>query len=117
MRGNQTIKLTFGTAVQDKDVLRTGAASNLQVRSFADESIVSMKEASELRIDDYQVSGKEDGSERAFFRLIKGGLRTVTGLIGRANNKAYQIVHIDRDDRHARTGLCGGVVPGRLPQQ
>ncbi|HEY6508074.1 MAG TPA: FecR family protein [Vicinamibacterales bacterium] len=90
VRGNQTIKLTFGTAIQDKDVLRTGAASNLQVR-FTDESIVSMRESSELRIDDFQFSGKEDGNERAFFRLLKGGLRTVTGLIGRANHKNYQM--------------------------
>ena len=90
VRGNQTIKLTFGSTIQDKDVLRTGPASNLQVR-FTDESIVSMKESSELRIDDFQFSGKEDGNERAFMRLLKGGLRTVTGLIGRANNKNYQM--------------------------
>src|SRR6185503_16746178 len=90
LRGNETIKLTFGSPVQDKDVLRTGPASNLQVR-FVDESIVSMKESSELRIDEFQFSGKEDGTERAFFRLVKGGLRTVTGLIGRGNNKSYQM--------------------------
>jgi hypothetical protein len=90
VRGSQTIKLTFGTAIQDKDVLRTGPASNLQVR-FIDESIVSMRESSELRIDDFRFSGKEDGSERAFLSLLKGGLRTVTGIIGRANHKTYQM--------------------------
>jgi len=90
LRGNETVKLTFGSAIQDKDALRTGPGSNLQVR-FVDESIVSMKESSELRIDDFQFSGKEDGTERAFFRLVKGGLRTVTGLIGRVNNKNYQM--------------------------
>lgn len=88
VRDNQTIKLTFGSTIQDKDVLRTGPASNLQAR-FADESIISMKQNSELRIDEFRFAGKEDGSERAFFRLLKGGLRTVTGLIGRANNKNY----------------------------
>lgn len=90
VRGSQTIKLTFGTAIQDKDVLRTGPASNLQVR-FIDESIVSMRESSELRIDDFRFTGKEDGSERAFLSLLKGGLRTVTGIIGRANHKTYQM--------------------------
>jgi hypothetical protein len=90
IRGGQTVKLTFSSTIQDKDVLRTGAASNLQVR-FVDESIVSMKEASELRIDDFQFSGTDDGQERAFFRLLKGGLRTVTGLIGRSNHKNYQM--------------------------
>ena len=90
IRGTQTVKLTFGTMVQDKDLLRTGAASNLQVR-FIDESIVSMKEASELRIDEFQFSGKEDGKERGFFSLLKGGLRTVTGLIGRTSNANYRL--------------------------
>lgn len=90
IRGNQAIKLVFGTAIQDKDVLRTGPASNLQVR-FIDESIVSMKESSELRIDDFRFSGKEDGNERGFLSLLKGGFRTVTGLIGRSNNAHYRL--------------------------
>lgn len=90
IRGNQTVKLAFGTAIQDQDLLRTGPASNLQVR-FIDESIVSLKEASELRIDEFQFSGREDGKERGFFSLIKGGLRAVTGLVGRSNNANYRL--------------------------
>lgn len=90
IRGDQTVPLVFGTMIQDKDLLRTGVASNLQVR-FIDESIVSLKEGSELRIDDFRFSGKEDGNERNFLSLLKGGLRTVTGLIGRANRTSYQL--------------------------
>ncbi|MGA0114758.1 MAG: FecR family protein [Burkholderiales bacterium] len=90
IRGNQTVRLAFGTMVQDRDLLRTGAASNLQVR-FIDESIVSLKERSELRIDEFRFSGKEDGSERGFLSLLKGGLRTVTGLVGRANRANYRL--------------------------
>ena len=90
IRGNQTVPLTYGAMIQDKDLLRTGAASNLQVR-FIDESIVSLKENSELRIDDFRFSGKEDGNERGFLSLLKGGLRTVTGLVGRANHANYRL--------------------------
>lgn len=90
IRGNQTVPLAYGVMIQDKDLLRTGAASNLQVR-FTDESIVSLKENSELRIDDFRFSGKEDGSERGFLSLLKGGLRTVTGLVGRANHANYRL--------------------------
>jgi len=90
IRGNQTVRLAFGMMIQDKDLLRTGAASNLQVR-FIDESIISMKESSELRIDDFRFSGMEDGSERGFLSLLKGGLRTVTGLVGRANHANYRL--------------------------
>lgn len=90
IRGSQTVKLAFGTAIEDRDVLRTGPASNLQVR-FTDESIVSMKESSELRIDEYRFAGKADGSESGFFSLLKGGFRTVTGLIGRTNHSRYRL--------------------------
>jgi hypothetical protein len=90
VRGNQSITLAFGAVVQDRDVLRTGSASNLQVR-FVDESIVSMREMSELRIDEFRFAGKEDGSERALFSLLKGGLRVITGLVGRFNNTNYRM--------------------------
>ena len=90
VRDKQIVKLVFGSAVQDKDLLRTGPASNLQVR-FIDESILSMRESSEIRIDEFRYTGKEDGTERAFFSLLKGGLRKVTGIIGRTNHKNYQM--------------------------
>ena len=90
VRGNQTIRLVLGSGVQEKDVLRTGPASNLQVR-FIDESITSLRENIELLIDQFRFSGTADGNERAFFRLVKGGLRTVTGLVGRSNNKNYGV--------------------------
>ncbi len=90
VRGNQSITLAFGAVVQDRDVIRTGAASNLQVR-FVDESIVSLREMSELRIDEFRFAGTEDGSERALFSLLKGGLRVITGLVGRFNNKNYRM--------------------------
>jgi hypothetical protein len=48
-----------------------------------------MKESSELRIDAFRFSGKADGTERAFYTLAKGGLRTMTGAIGGANRKNY----------------------------
>jgi hypothetical protein len=90
VRGTQTVRLALGSPVQDRDVLRTGPASSLQVR-FNDESITSLRENSELRIEQFHFTGKEDGSERAVFRLLKGGLRTITGLVGRTNRANYSL--------------------------
>jgi len=90
IRGNQVVKLSFGSMIQDRDLLRTGPASNLQIR-FADESIFSMKQNSELRVDEFRFTGREDGSERGFFSLLRGGFRTVTGLIGRSNHSNYRL--------------------------
>ncbi len=89
-RGATAVKLAPGAVIQDKDVLRTGAASNLQVR-FSDDSLISLRENSELRIEEFRYNGKEDGSERAFFSLVTGGLRAFTGLVGRSNNNNYRM--------------------------
>ncbi|HLQ77061.1 MAG TPA: FecR domain-containing protein, partial [Terriglobia bacterium] len=90
IRDGQTVKLAHGSAIADRDVLRTGQSSNLQIR-FIDESIISMKESSELRINDFKYAGKADGTERAFYTLVKGGLRAVTGAIGHTNRKNYSM--------------------------
>jgi hypothetical protein len=91
MRQGQAVRLVFGAPVQDKDVLRTGAASNLQVR-FEDDSYVSLRENSELRVDQFNFAGGAGAGESAVFSLLKGGLRAVTGLIGRVNHDNYKMV-------------------------
>jgi hypothetical protein len=90
LRQGQVVRLSLGTMVQDADTLRTGTASNLQVR-FEDDSYISMRENSELRVQEFRFSGKADGSERAIFDLVKGGMRAITGLIGRANHDNYRM--------------------------
>ena len=90
LRDGQVIRLALGNTVQDRDVLRTGPASNLQVR-FIDESYVALREGSEVRVDQFQFTGGK-GGESAVFSLIEGGLRAVTGLIGRQNHDDYKMV-------------------------
>lgn len=91
LRGGLTVPLNYGDWIKDRDVLRTGAASNLQVR-FNDESVISLKENSQLGIDSFQF-GKTvaPNDERALLRLLKGGLRTITGLVGRSRPQNYSL--------------------------
>jgi hypothetical protein len=42
-------------------------------------------------VREYRYEGKTDGSERGFFSLVRGAMRTVTGAIGRYNRSAYQV--------------------------
>ena len=58
---------------------------------FTDGAFVSLQPGSEFRIDEYRFNGKADGEERGFFSLLKGGLRTITGLIGRSDKRKYQV--------------------------
>src|SRR5712691_2151257 len=90
IRDSLELRVAVGFPVEGKDTLRTGTASNMQIR-FTDESIVSMRDQSLLKIDEYQFTGKQDGLEKAFFNLLKGGFRTITGLIGRVNKTNYGV--------------------------
>ena len=90
VRDGRDVRLDYGAQIEHADILRTGAASSLQVR-FVDESLISLRENSQLGIESYRFAGKQDGNERAIFRLLKGGFRTVTGLIGQLNRQNYEV--------------------------
>lgn len=59
--------------------------------SYHDGAKVSLQPHTIYKIQQYAFSGAEDGSEHAITELIKGGLRTVTGLIGHKNRERYQL--------------------------
>lgn len=90
VRDGKPVPLQFNSPIEFKDVLRTGPASSLQVL-FVDEGMISLRENTEFAIEEYQFAGKEDGTERGFFALVKGGFRAVTGLIGRTRNASYRV--------------------------
>ena len=82
--------LTRGAEIGNGDTVRTGEGSRAQVR-FSDGALVSLQAKTEFRIDDFHYSGKADGQEKGFFSLLKGGLRTITGLVGRSNRGNYKV--------------------------
>ncbi len=89
VRDGKQVRLAFSSPIEFRDVLRTGAASSLQIR-FVDDSLLSLRDNTEFAIEEYQFAGKAE-EQRSFFRLVKGGFRAVTGLIGRTNNTNYRV--------------------------
>jgi len=81
--------LAKGAEVDSGDTVNT-RDGRVQLR-FTDGAYISLQSQTLFRIDDYRYDGKSDGSERGFFSLLKGGLRTITGLVGRTNRRNYQI--------------------------
>jgi hypothetical protein len=91
VRAGQAIPASHGTPVQTGDTIRVGPNSNAQVR-FTDEGIVSLRPQTVFTIDEYAFSGQSDGNEKGLFSLLKGGMRTVTGIIGRLPRRdAYAV--------------------------
>jgi hypothetical protein len=81
--------LARGVELDTGDTVHTNAG-RAQIR-FTDGSYVSLQPNTDFAISDYKYDGKNDGSDRGFFGLIKGAMRTVTGAVGRVNRNAYRI--------------------------
>ncbi|MDW8469337.1 MAG: FecR family protein [Burkholderiales bacterium] len=88
-RAGTRIALARGSTIEQGDTVRVGPASNVQIR-FADGAILSLRERSILRVDEYVWRGAADGSERSFLTLVAGGMRKIAGAIGK----------LRRDDRY-----------------
>lgn len=90
-RESATRILSMKSEVQRGDTLITQRDSFAQVQ-FTDGSTATLRPNTTLRIDDYQFDQKVPGKDGIVMNLVKGGLRTVTGLIGkRGNQDAYKI--------------------------
>ena len=79
-----------GDLVDEGDTIATGALAQAQL-VMKDEGLIALRPDSRLRIDTYRFGGKADGSEQGVFGLLKGGFRSITGWIGRANKDNYKI--------------------------
>ena len=78
-----------GAELDTGDVVRTNEG-RVQVR-MTDGAFISLQPNTEFGIKNYKFEGKADGSESALYSLVKGAMRTVTGLIGRVNRNRYQV--------------------------
>lgn len=86
----QTRMLQKGDAINEGDTLTSAQKSSAQVK-MQDGGFVAVREDTRLKFDQFVFAGKEDGNEKSFFSLFKGGFRAVTGLIGRINKQNYRV--------------------------
>lgn len=82
-------ELSRGSELEPGELINTGNG-RAQLR-FTDGAMMSLQPQTEFRIDDYRYSGKPDNQEKGFFSLLRGGLRTITGLIGKGNRDNYKV--------------------------
>lgn len=78
-----------GMSIQVGDTVISEDA-RLQLR-FGDGSFVALAPGSEFRVNAFSWNGASDGKERLSMTLLKGGLRTISGMIGKAVESAYEM--------------------------
>jgi len=132
LRGSQILRLFRGAAVESGDQIHTGSEGKVLI-VFTDSGMVWIRANSDFVVDEYSYA--QGRRETAFFSLLKGGARSVTGLIGRRTRSNFRlripvatigirgtdfsVVMCQRDCRDsdgsiAAKGLYGEVIQGRI---
>jgi hypothetical protein len=58
---------------------------------FLDGAYMSLQPNTSFRIDEFRFAEKGAGGDGIVMSLLKGGMRTITGLIGRVNRQSYRL--------------------------
>jgi hypothetical protein len=86
--GGQARALNQGAALFNGDSVRTDKASHA-VLAFRDQSKVTVISDSEFKLEDVRFTGaRAEGGGNFAVRIVRGGVRALTGLLARSNPKA-----------------------------
>lgn len=82
--------LKAGSAIFEGDTLVTKAKA-YAILVFRDKSRISLQANTVFRVDEMKFDENTADDSTALFSLLRGGLRTVTGLIGKLNPRKYSM--------------------------
>lgn len=79
-----------GSEINQGESVISAKGATAQLRML-DGGILAIRQDTQMRIDEFRFNGQEDGSERSFFSLVKGGFRSITGTVGKLHKENYRI--------------------------
>ena len=82
--------LKAGSAIFQGDTLTTNTNA-YAILIFKDKSRISLQSNTVFRVDEMSFDKDKSADSTALFSLLRGGLRTITGLIGKLNPRKYQM--------------------------
>ena len=116
-----TKAISIGSKVDEGDTVVTEKRTYARLK-FNDNSEVTLKPNSQFKVEKYSYDQGNPKGDSAAFNLVKGGLRTITGQIGkRGNQDSYQMktptatigIRGTIYDAHFCQGdSCGAIKPG-----
>lgn len=81
--------LAKGAAIQAGDTITTGDKGSVQLR-FTDGGFISLPANSKFSVNGY-VDAKDPGKDQFLVELLAGGMRAITGQIGKRNPANYKV--------------------------
>ena len=116
-----TRAISIGSKIDEGDTVVTERRTYARLK-FNDGGEVTLKPESQFKVEKYSYDQSNPKEDNATFNLIKGGLRTLTGQIGkRGNQDSYQmktptatigIRGTIYDAQYCQGNSCGTVKPG-----
>src|SRR5690625_145651 len=86
-----TRELAKNDDVFSGDTIETAKNGRIQMR-FTDGGLVSLMPGTTFSVDEYLYEGREDADDGSLvFGMLRGGLRTVTGSIGKVKHDQYEL--------------------------
>lgn len=82
--------LSIKSAVNEGDLLATTENTYVRIK-FSDGGEMVLRPHSQLKIDAYRYEAQRPAGDNVVFSLLKGGLRSVTGLLARRNPASYRL--------------------------
>lgn len=82
--------LALRSEVASGDTLVTGAATYALVR-FIDHSELTLRPNTTVAVEQFSYDDAHPESDRAVYTLVKGGLRSVTGLLGKRSKERFAL--------------------------
>ncbi len=98
LSGTLTVRKTDGSlrflsvksGVAEGDTLQTVQGTYARLR-FDDGAEVVLRPDSQMKIEEFKFDQEKPEADNMFFSLLKGGLRSVTGLLGRRNRDRVKV--------------------------
>lgn len=89
-RGDSLSRLAKGAELDGGDVVLTGTEGRAQIR-FSDGGLVALYPDSQFTVTRY-ADGAGTGEDHFVVNLLRGGMRALTGLIGKRNPSSYKVI-------------------------
>lgn len=83
--------LSIQSIVEEGDVLITEKRTYARLK-MRDDSVITLRPNTHFKIEQFVFDKDRPGEDKSFYNLTKGGMRTITGLIGkRGNADSYRL--------------------------
>jgi hypothetical protein len=80
--------LTAQSAIEQGDTLVTEKGTYARIK-FIDNGEITLRPNTQFKIENFSYEAAKPEADSAFFTLLKGGLRSITGLLGKRNKEKF----------------------------